>query len=100
MLGQARFLAAELYEGQRFLNFLADGALVCAGAALQSEGDVLRDRQVREQRIVLKDGADIALIGRQIGYRPPVEKDFPRRWFLKARDKAQGGRLATTGGAQ
>ena len=47
--------------------------------AAQPEGDVLVDRQVREQRVVLEDRVDVALVGRQPGHVLALELDQARR---------------------
>ena len=68
------------------------------GAALalaaQPEGDVLEDRQVREERVALEDGVDVALVRRQSGDRAVAEVDRPRARLLEAADHAQRRRLA------
>src|SRR6185312_4766474 len=62
--------------------------------ALEAEGDVVPDRQVREQRVVLEDGVDVALVGRQPRDVGAGELDEARRRLLEAADHAQGRRLA------
>ena len=65
--------------------------------AAQPEGDVLVDRQVREQRVVLEDRVDVALVGRQPGDVLALELDQPGRRLLEAADHPQGRRLAAAG---
>ena len=46
--------------------------------AAQPEGDVLEDRQVREERVALEDRVDVALVRRQPGDVAVAEVDRPR----------------------
>ena len=52
------------------LEHVGDAGLDLAVAdlrAAQAEGDVLVDRQVGEERVILEDGVDVTLVGRQPG---------------------------------
>ena len=60
----------------------------------QAEGDVLEDRHVAEQRVVLEDEADAALAHVDIGGVFAVEQDRAGIGHLEAGDDAQQGRLA------
>src|SRR6188508_466194 len=55
-------------------------------AATESEGDVLEDAEVREERVVLEDGVRRALEGRQIGDVLVAEEDPSGRGFLEPAD--------------
>ena len=57
-------------------------------------GHVLGDGHVGEERVVLEDGVDVALVGRHAGDVLAVEEDPARVGLLEAGDQAQAGRLA------
>ena len=63
-------------------------------------GDVLADAQVREERVLLEDEADPALLRRAEHASPDVEpdvvseRDAPGRWTNEPRDRTQHRRLA------
>ena len=61
---------------------------------LQREADVLLDRHVRVERVVLEHHGDVALLGRQVVDDPVADAELTRRDGLEARDHAQGRRLA------
>ena len=65
-------------------------------AGAQPIGHVLRHGHVREQRIVLEDDADVALISRQMVDGGAVDPDTPRGLADEARDDAEQGGFATT----
>ncbi len=76
------------------------------GLLLAPELDVLRDREVREQRVVLEDHADRPILGGEIDAawtsrtrrrRPSATRPRPRS--EQARDRAQHGALARSRGA-
>ena len=69
-------------------------------ACAQAEGHVLRDRQMREQRIVLEHDRDVALVRRQRGYIAPRKDHRPVVRRHQPRDDAQKRGLATPGRAQ
>ena len=56
----------------------------------QAIGDVLRHGHVRKERVVLEDGVDIALVGRQIGDILTVEQDAALRWDGRSRRSCAG----------
>jgi hypothetical protein len=60
----------------------------------QPVADVLGDVHVREQRVVLEDGVDVALVRRHAGDRLAGEQDLALGRLLEAGDHAQGRRLA------
>ena len=68
--------------------------------ALEAEGDVLLDAQVREQRVALEDGVGRAAGRRQAGHVVAVEQHRALARLLEAGDHAQGGRLAAAGRAE
>jgi len=63
----------------------------------QAEGDILVDRQVGEEGVVLEDGIDVAPIGGQPGDVLALELDQTGCWLLEAADHAERCRLAATG---
>ena len=60
----------------------------------QREGDILLDRQVRKQSIVLEHHADVALVRRHVLDRPVGQVDVATGRNLEARQHHQRGRLA------
>src|SRR5207248_5572382 len=69
-------------------------------AAPEAEADVLEDREMREERIRLEDGVDVALVGRLAGDGLLAEVDRAGVRLLEASDHPQRRRLATAGGAE
>src|SRR5262249_18476475 len=63
-------------------------------------GDVLLHRHVRKQRIILKQEADIALVGAMPPHLDAADLEAPRGWMLEARDHAQRRGLAAAAGAE
>ena len=73
----------------------APAALALAHALdAQPVGDVLGDAHVREQRVVLKDGVERALVRRAVGHVDAVQLDRARVGELEAGDHSQRRRLA------
>ena len=62
--------------------------------AAEPERDVLEDRQVGEQGVVLEDRVDVALERRQPRHVLALELDQSRRRLLEAADHPEGRRLA------
>ena len=64
----------------------------------QPERDVLGDREVGEERVVLEDHTYVPLLGRDVqagsGDGPSADLDRSGVRCLEAGDEAQGGRLA------
>ena len=58
------------------------------------KADVLRDGQMREQRVGLEDGVHGAAIGRVAGDVAPGEAERALGRLFEARDQPQAGRLA------
>src|SRR5439155_1706915 len=69
-------------------------------AAPEAEADVLEDREVREERVRLEDGVDVALVGRLASDGLLAEVDRAGVRLLEAADHAQRRRLAAAGGAE
>jgi hypothetical protein len=85
------------------LELLRDAAadlLLRDALALEPEGDVALDAQVREQRVGLEDGVGGALEGRQPGHVLAVEQDRAVGRLLEPRDHPQRGGLAAPGRAE
>ena len=76
------------------------GLLLVLAAQIGAEGDVLRDVQVREERIALEDGIDGALVGRQGDDILPLVENFAAGRRFKAADAAQQRGFAAAGGAE
>ena len=74
------------------------------GLGGDAEGDVAGDREVREERVILEDHADLARLGRQaeagVGDALPAEADFACGDRLEAGDAAQERGLAAARGAE
>ena len=69
-------------------------------SAAQAERDVLVDRQVREERVVLEDRVDVALVGRQPGHVLALQLDQAGGRLLEPADHPQGRGLAAARGAE
>lgn len=85
---------AELNELQHVVDLLLHRL---DAAPAQTEGDVLGDVQVREERVALKDGVDGPLVRGQVGDVPAAERDGAGGGLLQPRDHPQGGGLAAAG---
>src|SRR3954464_11083812 len=66
----------------------------------QPVGDVVTDRHVRKQRVVLEDRVELALVGRAPGDVDAAELERPAVGPLEAGDQAQRRRLARARGAE
>ena len=66
----------------------------------ESEHDVLRDREVREERVGLEDHGQLALGRRAIRHVLAADHDPAARGLLEACDEPQRGGLATARGTQ
>ena len=84
----------ETDELKRFVDPRAQLAFLDA-ATTQPEGDVLEDREVREERIRLEDRVHVALVGRQRRHVDSPELDASLGGLLEAADHPQRRRLAT-----
>ena len=58
-------------------------------ALLQAVGDVVEHRHVREQRVLLEDRVDVALVRRDADGRAAADLDLARRRLVEAGDHAQ-----------
>ena len=95
--------AGELVREFFFLAFKADGGeqfvdpcmSFCAGQFAQAEADVVRNVQVREECVILKNHPDAATLRRETeiraAYRVPVDTDFTFGDGFKTGDAAQQG---------
>ena len=92
----AVFKAAQTNQLEHFCGFALD---VCAVQLfdVQTECNILRNIQVREQRIALEHGVDLTLVGRNIVQALAVEEYIAGIRLLKAADDAQCGRFAAAG---
>jgi hypothetical protein len=66
-------------------------------ALLEAVGDVVEHVHVREQRVGLEDGVDVALVGRDPDGGTPADLDLPLGRLVEAGDHPQGGGLAAAG---
>ena len=91
----------ELHEVERRARRGAAISARADAAQLQREGDVLGDAHVREQRVVLEDHADVALVRRQADDLAVAEEDA-RRWSgrTKPASTISERRLARARGAE
>ena len=67
---------------------------------MQAERNIFRYVQVREQRIALEHGVDLALVGRNIVQALAVKEYIAGIRLLEAADDTQRGRFAAAGRAQ
>ena len=89
----------EAHELERLVGLLV--ALLLADLALlEAVGDVVEHRHVREQRVGLEHGVDVALVRRDADGRAAVDLDLALRRLVEAGDHAQRGRLAAAGRAE
>ena len=63
-------------------------------AQAQAERDVVGDRQVRVERVVLEDHRDVAILRGEVVHDALADRDRPVADLLEAGDHAQRGRLA------
>ena len=90
-------LAVAVAVEAHHLQHLGDlgGALAARHAFdLQPVADVLGDRHVREERVVLEDGVDVARVGRLLRDVGAAEGDAARVGLLEAGDHTQRRRLS------
>src|SRR5260221_14341471 len=64
-----------------------------SAAQLQRKGNILVDREVRVQRVVLKYHRDITLGGRQVRHHAVADEHIARGGIFETRDAAEQGRL-------
>ncbi len=93
----ALLVARELHQRERLGDRL--GALALRDLlVLEPEGDVVGHVEVREERVALEHGVDVAAVRRRLRDVLAVEQDAPAGRPLEARDHAQRRRLAAAGG--
>ena len=83
----ARLAATEVARGARWRAPRLDPAPALRlrdPLHLQPVLDVLRDRHVREQRVVLEDGVDVPVERRPVRHVDPVEQDRARSWAARS----------------
>ena len=98
----ARPAPAEAFEPDQ-PQHLVDPALhvrLVDALAPQPEGDVVEDREVREERVALEDGVDVAPVGRQPDDVAVAEVDRALVRLLEAADHPQRRRLAAARGPE
>src|SRR5690606_34023446 len=101
--GIALLQPGQLYQVEQLRGAAADlglGGTRRAGAHLQPETDILGDRHVLEQRVVLEHEADIALLHGAVRGDLFAEVDGAAGRPLQPGDQAKQRRLARTGGAE
>ena len=93
LAGAARAIARQPHQGERLLGGLAPLGLADA-LDHQAVGDVVEHVEMREQRIVLEDGVDVAPVGRDAVGALAENLDMAGGRLLEAGDQAQARRLA------
>ena len=86
-------VAAEAHHVEHLVH-LAAARVARDALHLEAVADVLADRHVREERVVLEDGVDVARVRRLPGDVLAAERDPARVGLLEAGDHAQRRRLA------
>ena len=99
LTGQLVLLARELHHLER-LGYASSDFAGRDAAHAQAEADVLLDRHVRKQRVVLEHHAEAALLGRQRVDPGVVEHDRPAGKRQQAGDAVERGGLAAAGWAE
>jgi len=90
----------ELHEFQQRIDLARNrrvGQPLAARTHTEAEGDVLEDAHVSEQRVMLKDEADVALAGMHAGRVVAVKGDRAGVRRLEAGDDTEQRRLAGAG---
>src|SRR3990170_4237947 len=87
---------AEVQQLRRLLDALPDDGLRHL-LHLQSEGDVLEDRQVRIERIALEDHRDVTVARRDVVDDSVADRDRALADLFQAGDHPQSRRLAASG---
>ena len=88
-----------LDHGQHPVHLVIDGGFG-EFAQFQAEGDVLAHGHVREQRVVLKNGIDLALVGGQFRDVLPIQKNPSAVRRLESRQHPQKGGFSAAAGSQ
>ena len=95
----ALLVADQLYEFERFANATRDLVTLDARTT-KAEGNVFKDGEMREERVALEDGVDVALVGGEEGDVFTLQLNEAARRLLEAADHAQGCGLAAAGWAE
>ena len=95
LVGPAVVVAAQLHHVEVLLDPVLDVALRDLLAA-QTEGDVVGDGHVREQRVRLEDGVDVALERRNADDVAAGQLHPAGVGLFESRNHAERGRLATS----
>jgi hypothetical protein len=82
--------ARQVHELER-LGGTAPALVLADLALLEAVGDVVQHRHVREQRVLLEDRVDVALVRRDADGGAPVDLDLALGRLLEAGDQAQRG---------
>ncbi len=105
--GQLRRIAVaesvELHQAEQLLDLGRDGGLGRAAVAVahaQAEGDVLGDRHMAEQGVLLEHETDAALLGRLGQPAFAVDLDVAAVGIIETGENAQQGGLARTRSAE
>jgi len=93
---------SKTFEAHHLQHFVYPTSALAAIHALhhQSEGDILLDRHVRKECVILEHSVDIAIIWRNSGRGAAVQLDHPITRAVETRDQAETGSLAGTRGAE
>ena len=73
--------------------------LLGRSAHLEAVPEVLPDRHVRVERVILEDHRDVSVAWREVRHVAPADRDDAVGHFLQAGDHSQQGRLAAARGA-
>src|SRR5581483_4392516 len=82
------------------LGDLPPGLLLGHVLVAEPEPDVLLDREVREQRVVLEHRVHVSLVRRDLGHVDAVEQDLSLVGPLEPGDEPERGGLAASGGRE
>jgi len=88
----------ELEGFRRVLDLVVDGLLVHL-CQREREGDVLPDRQVRVERVVLEHHREVAILGRLVVHPLAADVQFALADVLQTHDHPKQRRLPTAGWA-
>jgi hypothetical protein len=99
LAGPPRFHGPKLHEIQHGIHPFGDIRLVPAQHT-EAETDILRHRQMREQRVILEHRVDGALIRGQVRQRLAIEPHLAAGQGLEPGHDPQQRGLAATGGAE
>ena len=95
----ALLVADQLHQFECLANATRDFVTLDARAT-KAEGNVLKDGEMREERIALEYGVDVALVGGEEGDVFALQLNETARRLFEAADHAQRGGLAAAGWAE